>query len=820
MTHLVLYAAMSAFASARAVALDRFHQENPVLFWAAVAGFGVLILLVIGLTWGILLRRRAERKLRDSERLYRLLAENAADLITLRDAEGRYVYVSPSSHLLTGLEPEELKKLDPFEVIHPEDVPPCRAALAEALEGRDPGTIEYRVRAKDGRYLWFASKLGVLADPAGGRGRQVMVISRDVTERKQAEEELLREKRFSDALFQGLPGIALAVDRDRRVLRCNRNLEDLLGIPADEIVGRHAWELISEKDREDAKRASDVAWAEGRAAVEVNLADRHGREVPLHCAGVRMGTGEDAFVVMVGLDISDRQRAEDALRESEVRYRALFEFSGDGIFVMEGDYFVDCNERVQEMLGVPREQIIGASPWDFSPPRQPDGRDTKEEALAKVNAVLTGEPQNFEWQHLRADGTLLDTEVALTKVDLEGRRMILASVRDITDRKRAQAEQARLREELHQAQKMEAVGELAGGAAHDFNNLLTVILGNAGLAKLTLPEDSSARPLLDQIAQAAERASALTRSLLTFGRRLPAAKERIDLRAGVRETSTMLDRVLPASVELVVEGTSGEPLWVQADPTQIQQILMNLAVNARDAMAEGGTLRIAASGAPDAEAPEKAVLTVADTGVGMSPEVRSRIFEPFFTTKPRGEGTGLGLSIVHGIVADHGGRIDVESASGEGSTFTVTLPIAPAEEGARPSGVPADAPLGRGEQLLLAEDNPLVADAIAAMLRSLRYEVTRVPDGEALLDHFTEHAEQIRLLVVDIDLPKRSGLDVLREIRAGGSTVPVIIVTGTAGREVGAELDDNTVLLPKPFELRELADAVDRLLSDPPNTGS
>ncbi len=381
----------------------------------------------------------------------------------------------------------------------------------------------------------------------------------------------------------------------------------------------------------------------------------------------------------------------------------------------------------------------------------------------------------------------------------------------------AEEDREALQEQLHQAHKMEAVGQLAAGVAHDFSNLLTVIRGHADRAGTMLAGENRARKELEQIQEATHQAADLTRALLTFSRKLPAEKKPIDLCAVVQESERLLRRVLPAAVQLEVDAACESPLWVNADQTQVHQVVLNLAINARDAMPDGGTLRVALSSMVESdigdlpEAPDSggsaARLVVADTGVGMSPEVQTRIFEPFYTTKTRGQGTGLGLSIVHGIVKDHGGHIEVRAEVGKGTTFTVVLPCIRSGAVAEPVRSATITPKGRGELILLAEDNQHVRGIIASTLESLGYNVTLAEDGITALGIFAQHDKEIRLLILDADLPARSGPDCLRELRDKGVKTPAIVITGNVDFE-SSELDDETVLLRKPFGMPELASTV------------
>jgi two-component system cell cycle sensor histidine kinase/response regulator CckA len=366
---------------------------------------------------------------------------------------------------------------------------------------------------------------------------------------------------------------------------------------------------------------------------------------------------------------------------------------------------------------------------------------------------------------------------------------------------------------------MEAVGRLAGGVAHDLNNTLTAIFGYVDLARGQLPPEHKAHANLDGLEQAAEQASGVMRGLLTFSGRSSPTKKTVALGPLLTETIHMLRHMLPASIEIMADVPKDTSLAVYADPTQIQQVLINLALNARDAMPEGGQLGIALSEEQDTLDPEHvtasrlACITVRDNGVGIPPEVCPRIFEPFFTTKAHGQGTGLGLAIVHGIVRDHGGRIEVDSEPGRGTTVRVLLPAVAPESADMPVAAPGAVPPGRRAPILLAEDQGPVRRVLATALDAIGYEVVEAADGEELQQRFREAAGRLRLLIFDLDLPKRSGRVCLDEIRATGCQTPAILITGEveAGLEKG--LDEHTVLLRKPFRVPELAELAGRMLA-------
>ncbi len=385
----------------------------------------------------------------------------------------------------------------------------------------------------------------------------------------------------------------------------------------------------------------------------------------------------------------------------------------------------------------------------------------------------------------------------------------------------AEEDREMLREQLHQAQKMEAVGELAGGVAHDFGNLLTAISGYVTQAKGALPADHRAIRALDGVQEAAEQAGGVTKALLTFSCKTTAEKNPVELGSVVERSLRLLRRVLPSSIEVEWDAASESALWVEADDTQLQQVLMNLVINARDAMPDGGTLRISASRLPSEEnglatesgsSASNVRLVVSDNGVGMSAEVQDRIFEPFFTTKPKEQGTGLGLAIIHGIVKNHGGYIEVQSESGQGTTMTVVLPAIDEEAVRKTAKSSPAANSGQGEMVLLAEDNRQVRGIVTEALRDSGYRVLQTTDGASLMERYERHRDRIQLLVIDVDLPKESGLECLRRIRADGDRTPAIIITASSTANMEEQLPELTLLLRKPFRMSDLGLLVSRML--------
>ncbi|MDB5308012.1 MAG: Blue-light-activated protein, partial [Gemmataceae bacterium] len=506
--------------------------------------------------------------------------------------------------------------------------------------------------------------------------------------------------------------------------------------------------------------------------------------------------------------------------------------SGDGVMIADaappsepGPRVVYANPAFERMMGYTAAEAVGLSPSVFCHPESAavhagaplvDLATEEEEAgLKAVRAALRGgEPVRLEIPNRRKDGTRVWAEWQIVPVADEAgtRTHWVAVLRDTTDRRH-------LEEQLRESQKMDAVGRLAGGIAHDFNNLLTVIRGNAELLREAGPEIAAVPELIDDIRGAADRAAELVRQLLTFGRRQPAQPEVVDLNGVVGEMAALLRRVLGERVA-VVTTFAPAPLRARVDRGQMEQVVMNLAVNARDAMPRGGTLTITTTavteprggGLPPARF---ARLEVSDTGMGMSAEIRGRIFEPFFTTKGPGKGTGLGLATVYGIVTQAGGRIGVDSAPGAGTAFRVDLPWCDDAPGSSLFVVPTqprDRQAGAGRSVLLAEDEEGVRKLARAALSSCGYEVADAEDGETALDWLTPE-KVINLLVTDLTMPGMSGRELAGRVREARPEVGVVFISGYAPDAAWLDGVPGAVFLPKPFTPADLLRAAGRAIS-------
>jgi len=512
--------------------------------------------------------------------------------------------------------------------------------------------------------------------------------------------------------------------------------------------------------------------------------------------------------------LAQRAQTEAALRESEEKFRAISERSLDAILILDGEdgRILRANPAAEQALGYPVEALAGRHVSTLFPPEPSPPREVLLERLRVHGAAF--EEQAFR----RADGRTVPMDVTATVVPWDGGQAIVATLRDVSERTEAQRALREREEQLRQAHKMEAVGRLAGGVAHDFNNLLMVVSGYAQLLLRRVPPGDPLHKPAEEISKAAERAAALTRQLLSFGRKQVVQPRVLDANATVTETESLLRRTIGEDIELRTR-LDARPAWVRTDAGQLEQVLMNLVLNARDAMPGGGRLTIETGDErveSDAALPAGPYvrLTVSDTGAGIPPEIRDKIFDPFFTTKEKGKGTGLGLATVYGIVQQWGGQVRLESEPGRGATFHVLLPRAAAPRDGASGPVDSDSVPGGSETILLVEDEPAVRELTREILETSGYNVLEAEDPDEAV-RLCQQPGPIDLLLTDVVMPRVSGREL--SLRLGGLRpgLKVLFMSGYTDDEILRRgVIEGTAFLQKPFgpdaltrKVRELLDA-------------
>ncbi|MFZ5477893.1 MAG: PAS domain S-box protein [Myxococcota bacterium] len=580
--------------------------------------------------------------------------------------------------------------------------------------------------------------------------------------------------------------------------------EELVGTPILPLVAPEERERIAEKVRRR------TAGLEPEGVYVTRGLRRDGVAFDMEVQVANYTFAGEIYTLVLLRDVTEERAAHAALRDGHEFYRALFEQNTAVKFLTDPETLclVDANDAAAAFYGYPRERLRGA-PLSLLNPMQPA------DMRPAVAAILAGNLRSFTIPHRLADGRMRTVEVHSGPVRVGGRTLMFSIVHDVTDR-------AELEAQLRQSQKMEAVGQLAGGLAHDFNNLLTVVTGHAELLERRAESDQL-RHHAAEIRRHAMRAEDLTRQLLAFSRRQVMQPRVLDLAEAVRELEGLVRRLVGERVDLVVDAKPGR--WVAADPGQIQQVVLNLAVNARDAMPDGGKLllRVGELQAPTPAAPDGlpagdwAVLEVTDTGHGMDDATRARVFEPFFTTKDKQKGTGLGLATVYGIVSQSGGRVTVRSAPGEGATFTVLLARVPRPERAPeppPSVPPVEAGRPGRHVLLLAEDDDGVRGFLRERLSGMGYTVLDGRDGEDALRVARAYPGVIHALVTDVVMPRLTGPALYDALAAERPGLKVVFVSGYADGLLSREQLDRTggVFLAKPFTGRALEALLVKLL--------
>lgn len=644
--------------------------------------------------------------------------------------------------------------------------------------------------------------------------RELRTVIEMALVKHRAERQLRRSEQRYATTLNSIGDAVIATDDAGRITFINPVAERLTGWPHAEGVGRpldEVFRIINEETHQPAECPVARVLREGVILGLANhtlLLARDGRQFPIDdsAAPIQDAGGSISGAVLVFRDVGEKRLAEEALRQSESRFKAFMD-NGPAVAFMkdEAGRYVYANRRWELQFPQPRTDWAGKTDFEFWPEETArQFRESDQKALASTSPIEVHEAGPSP------EGELLHWLTFKFRLPATtGQRLIGGLALDIS-------EKTRLEGQLRQAQKMEAIGQLAGGVAHDFNNLLTVINGYAGLLLQSMTAEHPWHGFVSQVQEAGERAADLTRQLLAFSRKQMVQPRTLDLNQVVARMRKMLERLIGENIHIVTELTPGIG-QVRADPGQLEQVLVNLAVNARDAMPAGGTLTFATGPAeftveearalPEVEPGRYCLLSVSDTGQGMAERVRNRIFEPFFTTKEVGKGTGLGLATVYGVIKQCGGHIAVRSALGQGTTFTIYLPALPeaAAEGTPSPWLP-DLPRGR-ETVLLVEDEEPVRLFARQVLQLIGYTVLEACHGLEALELSRRFTEPIHLLLTDLVMPRMNGLEVYEVLRTERDHLRVLFVSGyQAGQSLPGEVATlRSAFLQKPFTPSELA---------------
>ncbi len=750
-----------------------------------------------------ILHYREEEARRKSEQRYRTLTEQAADAFFVHDEAGNILEVNCRACESLGYSREELLRLRVTDFEQDYD----QATMEQITRTLPPGEVRTFIglhQRKNGSRFPVEVRLGSFAS----EGRRLFhALCRDITERRRAADTLELFRTLVDRVNDAIE----VVDPETgRFLDLNEKACSELGYTKEELLALNMTDVTPNLSSATFQAQKEKLWNAGSLILESARRRKDGSTFAVEVNMKWVWLNRD-YMVSVVRDISERRKTEAALRQNEELFRSLIENGSDLITVLNGQGIIRFQSPSSErIMGYAPEQLVGQSCFNFI---HPEDASRVQKALAQavghpevhIPAELRFRHQNGEWRFLQTIGKSIPGQA------VEG--FIVVNSRDMTDTRK-------LEEQFRQSQKMEAIGQLAGGVAHDLNNILTVVQIQLDLLKRGTPLAPPQLESILDIEKAGRRAADLTRQLLLFSRRQTAQKSNLDLNAIVTNITKMLQRILGEDIGIHIS-YAPQPLAVHADAGMLEQVLMNLAVNSRDAMPGGGRLVIetavvefddfAAAPRPQARPGRFACLTVSDTGCGIPPEVLPRIFEPFFTTKAAGKGTGLGLATVFSIAQEHNGWITPYSEAGKGTTFRLYLPLQ-TDIAARADRPPeGDALRGGNETILLVEDEQSLRVLTRQVLTRLGYRVLEATTGVTALDVWKEHREEIRLLLTDLVMPDGvNGRELARQLSEADPRLKIIYTSGYSRDIAGHNfpLQDGVNFLSKPFQAAKLAQTV------------
>lgn len=757
---------------------------------------------VLGVFVDLTERKKVEERLRLLASALRSVSEG----VSITDMNERIIFVNDAFLRMYGYEESEILG-QPINVLRG---PQQETLVPQILSGTIAGGWRGELvnRRKDGTLFPIALSTSIVFDDHGSPIAH-MGVAVDITERRAAEAALRQSADSYHGLFNAVRDAIYIQDREGRFVDVNRGAEEMYGYPRKDFIGRSP-DFLSAPGKNDLAatiKAVERTFAGQPQRFEWWGRRKNGEEFP---KDVRLFPGTyfgQEVVIALARDITDLKRTEAALRDSEERYRLLFETNPHPMWVYDlaSLAFLAVNEAAVRHYEFTREEFLSMTIKDIRPAEDVD------RLMENIAQVTNGIDEAGVWRHRKKDGSVIDVEITSHTLTFGGHRAELVMAVDVTEKRD-------LQRQLMQSQKLESIGTLASGIAHDINNILTIILGYASLLTSHRNDRERFQKDVDVIMDSVRRGAGLVQQILMFARQTESHIEPIDANKIVTDLAQVLHETLPRTITVQTELSEGLPT-ITMDPNHLHQALLNLCVNARDAMPSGGSLTLTTSMVDGTAVTRRfgrgreeryLCLTVRDTGEGMTEKVRSRIFDPFFTTKEKGKGTGLGLAVVFGIVESHQGFIDVQSEPGTGSTFALFFPASRPDHHVERSESVAVPSRAEGQLLLLVEDEVELSDLVAEYLRAEGYRVLTARDGLEALRVFEDRRREIAVVVSDIGLPGMDGWTVYRRMRELQPGVRCVLASGYLEPEVWSSMREEGIaaFLQKPYQLEALAAAI------------
>lgn len=780
------------------------------------------------------LRRALEQQLNDSEKRFRATLESLGEAVITSDTQGLVSFMNPIAEQLTGWTSEDALGGQLVHVFRfTADREQAALELGDYLKAESAYGIKGSLIHRAGKTLPISLTIAPIVESPYAEDRLGTVLTfQDLTEQLDIDLQMRHSEERIAAVFRKSPVAMTIVDLDNpgTTLDVNQAFEKMTGYTRERALeGDHTTSIFWQGEAEFLEVFEEFR-KYGRV-VGKDFRFRHASGEFRHglISASPFRIEDKSYVLTSIMDITDRKRTEDLLRRSEQKFHAIFNQSFQFVGLLDTDGTVmEANETALGFIDASIGDVIGKPFWDT--PWWAHSSEEQEKLKLAVQRAKRGEVVRMDVTHPDPEGRIHYIDFSLKPVKNEEGQIVLLipEGRDITELQEMQtslqvseAEKSELQASYLQSQKMEAVGRLAAGVAHDFNNLLTVINGYADLIDHGINDGEEANQLISEIRSAGQRASGLTKQLLAFSRKQVLKPERVDLKILITNLGSMLERLLGEDVILTIDAKDG--LWpVNVDPNQLEQVIVNLAVNARDAMSLGGTLSIEAENTV-LESPmnlsiegqtlkpgQYVVLRVKDNGTGMDPDILGHIFEPFFTTKDQSRGTGLGLATVYGIVKQSGGNVRVESALNKGTAFELYFPGLASEEFTAVEKVQKNAVVTGSETILVVEDDESVRELMTTGLSMLGYNIHSACNGNDALSILDAHDKEIGLLVTDVVMPGMSGGELVEKTKSRFPDIKVICLSGYNNDEVVKRgvIQGDVRLLKKPFTIDEFSRVV------------